>query len=256
MVTMEKVKNYITIIAAGLLLSFGFNIHDLTASGFNDPAAKDSLIIKQYSVDSFHELRTDRSATDESRMTFLILAGYDKPLNSEHLLNLLQSSIIAVEGVEFNFDKAELKSGRRLVVPFVITTQFETEFLESVITIRDQPAFAEQSMPVSLYRLTNHTMVVNLKGEYKRNVSQLSIIFPYDSNLIWDGFINSPNYYAAIQHMKDENNDELHPGSFVYRNRFWVVGVATLAVGASAAIMNASGSSAAYLPEPPGRPGQ
>lgn len=238
-----------------LLILLGFGAASLTASKINEPA-KDSLIVKQYSIDSGDTEIREELAGQEGRLTFRILAGYTTGLDAEQILKWVGDETIQVDGIRFDVDRATVTHEKKLSVPFQFERPLRNEYLETELRISGSDWIEDAGTPVSLYGGAHGVVNINLIGEGKRLARELvsshkvdTEKFSFESPDLSSKYGYQPVF--AVRH--GEQSDKKRSG-FFHRNRYWMVGAATLVASSTTALILTAGDSTTYLPEPPGRP--
>lgn len=247
---MKKLMKSILII---LLLLLGLSVTTLLAAQ-TAPAAKDTLVVKQFSIDSpGGELRKQLSPR-QGELTFRILAGATTGINSDQILQWLEDGTIKLSGIRFETYLAISLNENRLSVPFEFEQPLRGEYLETELKITGSDWIEDAATTVSLYGGSLSVVDVSLVGEGKRLAGELVSSQPLSAV----DFVYNPvaltSHYGLVYHVAQETPEKKRTDGFFYRNRYWVMGAATVVASSTTAIIMSGGDSVTYLPEPPGRP--
>jgi len=209
------------------------------------PENRDSLIVKQYS----NNVNTDFAGIRVNQLTFQLLLDSEGGLDAGQLLAWLEEEAVVVDGIRLHLHQAVVKSSRNLVVPFEFLQPLSGEYLETTIRILGTAQYDAAEADLSLYRGLNGVVRITSSGSRFR--TNRKVVVP--ETFQFEGHRARPELlaYAVLP-----AGEELHEqrSSFLFRNRYWLVGAATLAVSSTTALILNTGDSVTYLPEPPGRP--
>ena len=205
----------------------------------------DSLIIKQFSIDK----NTQFTNTLDGQLTFRILLDNEGDVDAAQLMTWLEEGAVVVDGIRLHLEQAVVKSSRNLVVPFEFEEPLSGEYLETTIRISGTARYDAAKADLSLYRGVNGMVGITSSGSRFRTNRQAVV----PEGFRFEGHHARPELlaYAVLP-----AGEELHEqrSSFLFRNRYWLVGAAALAVSSTTAMILNTGDSVTYLPEPPGRP--
>jgi hypothetical protein len=248
---MKKLMKSILII---LLLLLGLGVSTLLAAQ-TETATKDTLVVKQFSIDSpGGEFREDLGP-QEGILTFRILAGVTTGVNADQILQWIEDGTMRLSGVRFSTDHALTVNAHKLSVPFELERPLQGEYLETELIISGSDWIEDAETDVSLYGGSHGVVDLSLIGEGKRMSGKL--ISRHTPSVV--NFSHNPvaftSRYRPVAFVRKENPaDDKRNGGFLYRNRAWVIGAATLVASSATALIMSGGDSVTYLPEPPGRP--
>lgn len=219
-------------------------VHHLMAEGIN-PAAKDSLIINQYSLEG-NLLYTE---APKSQLTFRLMLGSECSLDAPQWLAWIEEGVIEIEGIRLNLNQVKVKGSRNLMVPFEFEQPLTGEHLETTIRISGNGQYADAAANLSLYDGVNSVVEIRSLGSRFRTNRQAVVA----ERFRFGGQHSRPDLLAYVVLQPGEGEDQ-PKSSFLYRKRYWLVGAAALAVSGTSALIFNSGDSVAFLPIPPGRP--
>lgn len=249
---MKKLMKSILII---LLMILGLGVTTLLAAQ-TETATKDTLVVKQFSIDSPGGEFREELDPQEGRLTFRILAGATTGVDADQILQWIKDGTLRLSGIRFSTDHAIDINAHKLSVPFEFERLLQGDYLETELSISGAGWIEDAATAVSLYGGSHGVVDLSLIGEGKRMADELVS----GQTLSAVNFSHNPvtftSRYQPVPFVRQENPaDDNRKGGFLYRNRAWVMGAATLVASSATVLIMSGGDSTIYLPEPPGRPG-
>ncbi len=221
----------------------------------NISTVKDTLIVKQFSIDFPNNGSENKINNDEGVLTFRILAGKSTGLNADQILRWIEEGTLQLSGIRFDTDRAVIVNEHKLSISFEFKQPLQGEYLETDLKIAGLDWIDDAGTPVSLYGGSHSVMDLNLSGEGKRLSGQLeSSRQVAAANFLFDSADLSAHHQPVFILYQKSPEESRYRSGFIYRNRYWVMGAATMVAGSATALFLNGGDSATYLPEPPGRP--
>lgn len=247
---MKKIIKSIVIV---LLLLLGFGATSLLAT-VTTPSAKDSLVVKQYSIDSSQGEFKEKLEQREGRLTFRILAGYTTGLDADQIRRWIQDGTLQLNGIRFDADRAIRVNEKKLSVPFEFEHPLQEDYLETDLRISGSDWVEDAASLVSLYGGSHGVVDISLIGEGRRMAAGLASsrkVYAVSFDFAESNALQTMEFPMVAG--RDYPERESRKGFFL-RNRYWVMGAATLVASSTTALIMSGGDSVTYLPEPPGRP--
>lgn len=205
----------------------------------------DPVIMKQFYV---HHSERDKPEGSDGVITFLFFSSNLDQLNAELFEYGISAGTIKSEEIEFNPELMHRSSMRKLEVPFTFSEKSDTDYQRVHIQLNGREYYLD------LYEGFNHTVTVR-KGDAGRDFEVLPLAYKRNINppVLHSGFYINPGVYHPV-HLPQRDDRSAPRSAFLYRNRYWVLGATSLVIGGTTAVISSSGSGAAFLPDPPGRP--
>jgi len=238
-----------------LMFLIGLGLTTILAAQ-TETVAKDTLVVKQFSIDSPGGEFRDQLGSQEGRLKFRILAGTTTGLDARQILQWLENGTIKLKGIRIDTKLAVSLNEYNLSVPFEFEQQQRNNYLETELIISGSDWIADNTAVVSLYGGAHGVVNVSLIGEGKRLAGELvsSQTVTAQRFLFEPPDLSASYAYQPVVEMWNGNQSDKNRGGFFNRNRYWVMGAATLVATSTTALIMSGGESVTYLPEPPGRP--
>lgn len=248
----KRMGMIIRIIPLVLLFLTAGLLQEASANAIETDSRK-TLLLRQYSIEKMREMHNIESAKSNGVITIYFLTGAGHPVDANKFLMWIDEDLISVDGISFDTEKALVVDSNRLQLPFSFIEPLNSEYLESMIRILGQSNFQQAVTPISLYESSNHSIVLSLLGDSRIQSQSVFSSRKVSGTLVAKSYSKTPGLFSAVQTVKPDE-EEATKGSFIYRNRFWLMGASALAISGTTAIISSAGSGPVYLPDPPGRP--
>lgn len=228
-----------------ILLIQGIGINKLLAEEVNTKVDADLLILKQHSLDFNKEYYGD----GDGQLTFRLMLSPERGVDANQIRVWMAQGLITIDGITLNAEDAVVKNHRNLVVPFTFEQPLTGNYTEAILRISGIAQFADFETPLSLFKGLNS--VVEVINPQSMESIKHQVVIP--EKIRFDDQRARPHLLAYVVIPSDQGLHQTKP-SFVYRNRYWLAGAASVVVSGAATLMRRGGESLTYLPEPPGRP--
>lgn len=219
----------------------------LTAQQKTEPAVSD-LELRQFYI------ATTLKDSGKGVITFAFLTPGEIEFTANHLFDLFKSGSVTAEGVELQAEYAEARSARQITIPFKLMEDPAGGYHSTNLQIITEEG-VELTGEISLYPNTRTTVLVRQRDE---NVNGRMVAYYGDKSLLAGQMLRSGHEISTPNHGHISIPDramEQESDPFIYRNRYWLAGAASVALSGGAAVfLSGGGSSPAMLPAPPGRP--
>lgn len=217
--------------------------------------APSETVLSQLNLKQYYIALSAQGEGDGSINLVLFSPG-EMELTTDDLLELAQKGRVQTAGVRLLTDHAERISDRRVSIPFEFDQFPEAGHLATTIGISGSDGDISEG-ELSLYPGTRTVVLINRADDQitERRVAVTSSGSDVAGLRFIDGRpVAAPDYgYVYLPSRIEPDSSE--NGSFVYRNRFWLAGAATAAIGSGAAVIfSGTTGSSVVLPPPPGRP--
>ena len=215
--------------------------------------SREKLQLRQHSIEPIMGINSSENDKSHGVITIYIHTGTGHPVDAKKVLKWIDEGVLSADGVLFDTEQALVVNSNRLLLPFSFTETMEREYLESMIRVSGESIFQQASTSISLYEFSNHLIFLSLSGDARfQNQSGLSGR-GITGTLIAKDYTRTPGLFSAYHTVRSGEQEEIKK-SFIYRNRFWLIGASALAISGTTAIISSAGGGPVYLPEPPGRP--
>lgn len=219
------------------------------------------LQLVHYSVDSYGKgslYNLEESLGENQSLLTLEMNRNDAAfINSQRIKNWIENGIFASEDLFFDVDRMVILNKQLIQIVFEIreNDMHQNNYIETEITMKDSEGLIGVTIPVTFYRQKNSVLHLVIDGGEQRPFAEN---LPARKTIQYKNLRNTEpriaSVYAPVVNplQKEEIGSR---GTFVSRNKFWVMGgVALIGSGTAALITTFSDSTPIYLPSPPGRP--
>lgn len=219
-----------------------------------------------YSVDSFGSGAYQHvRSLDENQgvLTMEISHSSVSGIPPEELAEWFGSDLLEAGGIRFLSETIRVTHGRTVQLLFELDESnredHESGYVETVLNFNEsyKVRYHGEGVPVAFFSKMNTVLHVEIKGVSRRIFTTDRYQAIAAKNRMSNPTATSQRYPGAypsflIMPKSEEKSDVKR--SFVYRNRYWLMGASALAGGSAAFLITGSDNSPAYLPVPPGRP--
>lgn len=212
--------------------------------------------VNSYGEGSFYNLN-DKLEENQGLLTLMMKSSNAAYINPVRVKSWFENGQFISEGIYFDVNRMDIVNKQMIQIVIELSEMdiAENNFIETEPGILNAEGVTVVNVPVILYARKNTVLYLGLADEDQRpfveNYPDRKDIRSAD--LVKDKSFFTFDYVPVI--ITDQKEDTGSGGTFLSRNKFWVMGgAAIIGGGAAALITSLSDGSPTYLPIPPGRP--